>query len=55
MQNFPIYWNFFHNGLLAIKKNSYLCGLYLTKTFYNYAKNENKCRCKEAFYFHRHR
>ena len=38
-----------------LEKKSYLCTLCLTNCNYDNAKNENKCRCKEAFYFHRHR
>ena len=34
---------------------SYLCTIINHLTIYRNAKNENKCRCKEAFHFHRHR
>ena len=48
---------FFSRFLLAVTKNMIIFARYLLTnlTFQNNAKNENKCRCKEAFFFHRHR
>ena len=45
----------FYADMFILRKNAYLCMLCLTKNNYENAKNENKCRCKETFYFHRHR